>query len=247
VPVVTRAVEAAFEVLARWRHARAFHPRGTLLAARIELNGDSPTVTALGGPATRPGLVRVSKGAGTPGALPDLLGIAVRLTDLPGGPVDLLFSTVGRHRATGALLAPATGWCARPYSTLLPYRADGVRVTLGLRPQEPARARGADPRTARDAVREAPLTFTIAEKRAGTAWAPVGRLVLNAPLLGGAADGGCDDPVDFDPVVHAHPRLRAVRALAAVRAAAYTGSRRGRRGAGDASAGQRRSTRRRTS
>ena len=41
------------------------------------------------------------------------------------GPVDLLFATVGRHRATGALLAPTTGWCARPYSTLLPYTKPG--------------------------------------------------------------------------------------------------------------------------
>jgi hypothetical protein len=236
VPSLTRSVDTAFAVLARWRGARVFHPSGALFAARLELDATSPTVTALGGPATHPVLVRVSKGAGTPGSLPDLLGIAVRLTDLPDGPVDLLFTTVGRHRATGALLAPATGWCARPYSTLLPYRADGVRVTLGLRPQQPGRARGADPQTARDAVRGDALTFSLMEKRARTPWTPVGRLLLDLPMPDGAADDGPGgaDPVTFDPVVNAHPRLRPVRALAGVRAAAYTGSRRGRRAPGPA-------------
>jgi hypothetical protein len=240
------AVATAFEALARLRGgARAVHPRGALFAARVEFAaGPSPTVAALDGPGMHPALVRMSKNAGTPGALPDMLGVAFRLTDLPGGPVDLLFATVGRHRATGALLAPTTGWCARPYSTLLPYRADGVRVTLGLRPDEPARARGADPQAVRDAVRDRPLTFTLVEKRARTPWAPIGRLLLDVPMPDGFVDDGAGgaEPVTFEPVVNAHPRLQPVRAFAAFRSAAYTGSRRG-RGVEDAFPGQARPTR----
>jgi hypothetical protein len=255
-PVLTPAFEAAFAVLARLRAARAVHPRGALFAGRVELDDPgSPTVAVLGA-GMHPALVRVSKGAGTPGRLPDLLGVAVRLTDLPDGPVDLLHATVGRHRCTGALLAPATGWCARPYSTLLPYRVDGEpaqrandrrsarakrrpsaarergeRVTLGLWPEEPDRARGAEPQAARAAVRQAPVVFAVMEKRARVPWAPIGRLVLDLPMPDGFADDGPGgaEPVTFDPVVHAHPRLRPVRALAAVREAAYVGSRRGRR------------------
>ena len=230
-PPLLRAADAAFGLLARLRDARAVHSRGALFAARVELHDvASPTVTALGGPATHPALARVSKNAGTPAGLPDMLGVAFRLTGLPEGPVDLLYATVGRHRATGALLAPTTGWCARPYSTLLPYRADGVRVTLGLRPEEPRRARGTNPQVARDAVRHAPLAFTLAEKRARTPWAPVGRLVLDLPMPDGASDDGPGgaEYVTLDPTIHFHPRLRPVRAFAAVRAAAYVGSRRGR-------------------
>jgi hypothetical protein len=259
--VLTPAVEAAFAALARLRAARAVHSRGALFAGRVELDGPgSPTVAVLGA-GMHPALVRVSKGAGTPGRLPDLLGLAVRLTDPPDGPVDLLHTTVGRHRCTGALLAPATGWCARPYSTLLPYRADperaqrandrrsarakrrpsavrkcDERVTLGLWPTEESRARGADPHVARQAVRHEPLVFAVMEKRARTPWTPIGRLVVDLPFPDGAADDGAlldgsggAEPVTFDPVVHTHPRLRPVRALAAVRAAAYVGSRRGRR------------------
>jgi hypothetical protein len=230
VPALLSAVEAAFTALARLRAARGVHPSGALFAGRVELDAPaSPTVAVLGA-TIHPALVRVSKGAGTRGRLPDLLGLAVRLTDLPDGPVDLLYSTVGRHRCTGALLAPASGWCTRPYSTLLPYRADGERVTLGLWPQQPDRAHGADPQVAREAVRQEPLVFAVMEKRARAPWAPIGRLVLDLPMPDGAADDGPHgaDPVTFDPVVHAHPRLRPVRTLAAVRLAAYTGSRRGR-------------------
>lgn len=253
VSVSTRLAVPAFEALARLRGARAVHSRGALFAARVELGPiadglTSPTVAALGGPAVHPALVRMSKNAGTPGSWPDALGIAMRLTDLPGGPVDLLFATVGRHRATGALLAPTTGWCARPYSTLLPYRADGVRVTLGLRPEDTGRARGADPQAVRDAVRAGPVAFTVVEKRARTPWAPIGRLLLDLPMPDGAADDGPGgaEPVTYEPVINAHPRLLPVRPLAAVRSAAYTGSRRG-RGVDAAFAGQARSTRRLTS
>jgi hypothetical protein len=230
VPVLTRAAVPVFDFLARWRAARAFHPRGALFAAHVTLTGSSPTVTALGGSAEHPAFVRISKGFGTAGSRPDLLGLAVRLTDLPDNPVDLLFSTVGRHWFTQAVFGVATGWCTRPYSTVLPYRADGVFVRIGLQPEHPARARGTDPQVARDAVRQEPLAFTLTEKRPGTGWTPIGRLVLHLPMPDGAADDGPGgtEPVAFDPVVHAHPRLRPVRPLAALRTAAYTGSRRGR-------------------
>jgi hypothetical protein len=83
---------------------------------------------------------------------------------------------------------------------------------------------------AREAVRRAPLTFTLTEKRARTPWTPIGRVVLDLPMPDGAVDDGPGgaDPVTLDPVVYAHPRLLPVRAFAAVRAAAYVGSRRGR-------------------
>jgi hypothetical protein len=170
----------------------------------------------------------VSKAVGTADSWPDLLGLAVRLP-LPGGPVDLLFTTVGRHRLTRAVFGVATGWCTRPYSTVLPYRADGVLVRLGLDPQEPDRARGTDPQVVRDAVRERPLAFTLTQVRRGTGWTPIGRLLLDLPMPDGAADDapGGNEPVCFDPVVN-HPRLRPVRPLAGIRAAAYIGSRRGR-------------------
>jgi hypothetical protein len=234
VPVLTPAAVAVFEQLARWRAARAFHPRGALFSGHVSLaappDGPSPTLAALGGPAEHPALIRISKGVGTAGSRADLLGLAFRITDLPDGPVDLLFSTVGRHRVTRTVFAVVRGWCARPYSTVLPYRADAVLLRLGLEPREPDRARGTDPQVVRDAVRDRPLEFTITEKRRRTGWTPIGRLRLVLPMPDGAVDDGPGgtEPVSFDPVAHAHPRLRPIRFLAALRAGAYIGSRRGR-------------------
>jgi len=221
VPLLQRGVETAFAALATVRAARAFHPTGALVRARLLLtDAASPAVRALGGPDERPALVRVSKGAGTPGGLPDLLGVAVRV-DTAAGPVDLLFTTVAPVRGVRVVLAPATGWGTLPYSTLLPYRADdGTRVTLGLEAEDPTRARGADPQRLAAAVGAEPVGFRLVEKRAGADWSPVGRLVLEEPLPE-------QDRVAFDPVVNAHPRLRPVSFLADVRAWAYAGSRRG--------------------
>ena len=76
-------------------------------------------------------------------------------------------------------------------------------------------APGADPQVAREAVRQEPLVFAVMEKRARVPWAPIGRLVVDLPMPDGAADDGPGgaDPVTFDPIVNAHPRLRPVRAL----------------------------------
>ena len=82
----------------RLRGARVFHPAGVVCAAELsQLPGAEryPVITEalLGrqrGTARRRATVRLSKGAGTPGALPDLLGLAVRVENgADGQPWDL--------------------------------------------------------------------------------------------------------------------------------------------------------------
>jgi hypothetical protein len=209
---------AAFAALARVRRARAVHTHGLLLDGRLLMEPGSAVASALGGPSERPAVVRVSKGAGTPGALPDVLGIAVRVPLDDGRVLDLLFSTVGRRRLTRLLLAPATGWCATSFSTFLPYRVDGRTTTLGLDPEEPGRADRADTAAVQSAVAAAPLAFGLTEGAVRPR--PVGRLVLES-LRAGAVPS-------FDPMRNAHPRLRPAPFLAGFRERAYVGSRRGR-------------------
>ena len=66
------------------------------------------------------------------------------------------------------------------------------------------------------------VVFAVVEKRARVPWTPIGRLVLDLPMPDGAEDDGPDgtESVTFDPIVNAHPRLRPVRPLAAIRVAA---------------------------
>lgn len=223
-PVLRQLVSTAFARVARWRAARAFHPRGALFDARVTLTDRaSATATALGGTGERRALVRLSKGAGTPGALPDLLGVAVR-TEVGGHLLDVLFTSAGRRAPARRVLAPSTGWGRRPYTTLQPYTAAGTRVVLGLEPESTQRSGPADPAAdpvaARAAVAAAPLVFTLTERERGAAPRPIGRLVLDAVHAG--------DPVAFDPVRNAHPQLQPAPPLRRLRAWAYAGSRRGR-------------------
>lgn len=209
-------VSGAFRALARWRGAPAVHPRGMVFAGRVAVTErDSAAAAALGGTGERPALVRVSKATATPGALPDLLGIAVR-AEVGGHLLDVLFTSTGR-----SLLAPSTGWCRRPYSTLMPYSAEGHRVVLGLDPDEPERAGGTDLRSVAHAVAAAPLTFTLTERERRGSRRAIGRLVLERV--------NTDEELAFDPVLNAHPRLHPAPPLRRLREWAYRGSRRGRR------------------
>lgn len=212
-----RAVETLFAQLARLRSARAFHPRGEVFEASVRWDDStSPTVRALGGAGSMEAMARLSKGIGTPGTLPDLLGIAVRLR--PGDPVDVLFTTVGRSGWRRSVLSPATGWCRRPYSTLLPYLASGERVTLSLRPYQD-RASPASVASAIGALAGGPLAFAVEEKRSGR-WRVIGQLEITGNRPG--------HDIAFDPMLTALPDLTPVRPLSRIREHAYVGSRRGR-------------------
>jgi hypothetical protein len=58
---------AIFRGLAGLRHARAFHPRGLMLAGELTTEEKSPLPLDAG---VRPVIARLSKGVGTPGGLP---------------------------------------------------------------------------------------------------------------------------------------------------------------------------------
>lgn len=221
-PKVQQGITTAFEALARLRAAPAVHSRGVVLDATLVLSGRGAAARPLGGQDSRPAVVRVSKSVGTPGGLPDLLGIALRVPLYGGTLLDMLFASVGRHRATGLLLAPSRGWCRRRYTTVLPYRVDGRVLLLGLDPEEPGRADSARPDAVREAVGHAPLAFAVTEGPLVGPRRTIGRLVLESAR---PVDGG----ISFDPVLNAHPDLRPVELLTGLREWAYTGSRRGRR------------------
>jgi hypothetical protein len=48
------------------------------------------------------------------------------------GVFDLLFASVGRRGLTRPVLRPSGTWWGQPFSTVLPYVADGKRLLLGL-------------------------------------------------------------------------------------------------------------------
>jgi hypothetical protein len=232
VRVIRRAIESAFQTVARVRAGRAVHAVGVAFDGRLTLDPDSLFGSALGAPPSRPAVVRLSKSVGLPGGLPDLLGVALRVptgdgrVDGEADLLDVLLGSTGRRPPAHLALVPSGRWWGSPYSTLLPYRARGQLVLLGVDAGDAPRTLPADPGTAaalvargrvRMAVTELPLRDALHRPRV------VGELELESVR---APD---EPPITFDPVLNHLPDLHLARPLTALREWAYTGSRRGRR------------------
>lgn len=209
-----RVVESAFAALARLRAGRAVHTRGAVLDAALTVDPGSATGRALGHPHRRPAAVRVSKSIGLPGRLPDLLGMAVRIPTADGV-FDVLFASVGRRGLAHLVLRPSGTWWGQPFSTVLPYRADGRRLLLGLQAGPGLGPPGADPDAVSAAVRSGPVPFVLSEKAVRGPRRPIGQLVLERVRETGPA-------VSFDPIRNALPRLHPTRPLRSLREGAYT-------------------------
>ncbi|MBV9352813.1 MAG: phosphodiesterase, partial [Mycobacterium sp.] len=109
----------------RWasaiRHRRIFHPDGVLAEGSIErlapANGGLPIPSS-------DVVARVSKAVGTPGALPDIIGLALRLTPQDSeSPWDILLASAGSGvlgRTVG--LRPVMSWTGQTLTSLMPLR-----------------------------------------------------------------------------------------------------------------------------
>jgi hypothetical protein len=122
---VTMASAATFATLSRVRGKRFFHPEGETFEGSATI---TPTSLDLPFTGTTPVHVRFSRGAGLPGSLPDVFGLALRFPELDH---DLLLATSGTSMVTRHLLLPATSFFSAPYSTILPYEYRGRLIVFG--------------------------------------------------------------------------------------------------------------------
>ncbi|MDU0292560.1 hypothetical protein [Saccharothrix longispora] len=196
-------VASAFRAVARARGgARAFHPRGRWCAGTLTATFDPALPLPEGATEVA---VRLSKGAGTPGGLPDVLGMAFRLP----GPWDVLLSTSSAR----VVPRPARTWSSARYGSVTPFRSNGRAVWLAAVP-EPGQTRAADLDAMPDALR-----FGL---EVSGPWRPVGTLVVRPST---EAVG----PPAFDPVHNLPAGVDLAPAvLARLRDWAYQGSRSGR-------------------
>jgi hypothetical protein len=208
-----------FTRLAQWRDARPFHPRGVCFEGTIRSTESSATPAFVGdGP--RRVFVRLSKAAGLPPRMPDVLGLALRVEHAygQGRHQDLLLSTSGRWPGARHLLVPARGYDRRSYSSLLAYRHNKRLVLVGAHYAGPRRAR---PLRLADLDDNADgLRFVLLLAGLRGAWTPVARVVLEHRLSDEASTR-----LRFDPW-NAAPSFRPVGPLNHLRAAAYRASRR---------------------
>lgn len=223
-------LETLWGTLSAARGRRIFHPRGVAFEAELAMSGRSAPLGAplFDEPGSHRALVRLSRGAGLPDALPDTLGLAVRVCDVhgPGRHQDLLMNTsadvpVGHH-----LILPAPrGWFRQSYSSVLPYRIGTAVRLIGAVPATPPPARGAPPGSLGEleaALARGPVAFTLSLAPLGGRWTPAGRLTLGERRPADVAED-----IRFNPW-HTGGGIRPAGPLQGSRLAAYRGSQRGR-------------------
>jgi hypothetical protein len=124
--LVGKALAGLFFAIAKARTAsrRALHPDGELRRGLLVRQGcEWPTgVSWLDDAGTDEVLLRFSRSVGLPTALPDVLGLAVRVPLQEGGHADLLLASTGAGR-WGRFLLRLTRRRATFYSSLIPYQA----------------------------------------------------------------------------------------------------------------------------
>ncbi|BEL05576.1 hypothetical protein Q0Z83_037670 [Actinoplanes sichuanensis] len=203
----------------RSRHRRSLHPAGRSFTGELEIWGADPPAgsTLTDRPGRHPVTVRLSKGVGTRGDRPDILGLAVRTST-----ADILLSTTGRGRLTRHLPIPRRTFDSR-YGSITAYRAgDGHQVHLGAEPTAGDRPLGRTLAGLTTAARRgADITLHV---RSGRVDRPFGRLTVGRPLSPAA-----DATLAFNPVHNAAADLHPTGLIHGSRALAYRLSQRWRR------------------
>lgn len=178
------------------RRKRVFHPAGVAFDATFQATGASHGVALLDLAGRQDAIVRLSRGVGLPSAVPDFLGIALRIPDAhgPGDHQDLLFVSAGDRPVLRRALVPVRSFDHGRYSTVVPYEVGGRKVVFGARRlgaggDDPVHLDDLRARAAGDGIR---FALELAEP-AGD-WEPVGVIEL-----GDAWSEQDSDALRFDP------------------------------------------------
>ena len=207
-----RIVAVPLAALTRARGAKPMHPHGVVLDGLLVRSGAGTGVDWLDAPGTDDVVVRLSRGAGLPPRLPDLLGLALRL---PGPrPVDLLLSSTGSGRRTRQLPVLRRD-AAGGYGSIMAYRTTAGPVRLA------AVLEGGRLPADREALAAAApgRVVTLSASTGRGVARPFATVTLRAPSR------PLDPDVRFDAVLHAPPGLVADGPLARFRRPAYAAAR----------------------
>ncbi|GAA1269916.1 SRPBCC family protein [Arthrobacter pascens] len=216
-----RAFAAVFKAIKALRPDRPIHPRGISLVGELTRHGlqdgpagSMPAGMPAGAPGSMPGgrsgiswldapgtdqvRARFSRSVGLPDALPDILGLALRIGAGPGA-ADVLLATTGWGFPARFLLLPRLDVGAARFSTLMPYRGADGPVLLGLRTFSlPPRATGRAETGGgfRDALAEGRWVLALSFATPAGRWVHAGTLTLRAD------PDQEDTPARFDPLQH---------------------------------------------
>lgn len=220
---VSDIVALPFEWGSALRGKRFFHPLGVLAEGSIERS--APTGRGLPIPSSDV-VARVSKATGTPGALPDFIGLAIRVSPPhEGQPWDVLLVSAGSGALSRAVaLRPVASWSGHTMTTLMGLHYRGRNWWLRARIVTDIEGLGLSLDTVRDRIEHGGVEVALDQACGRGHFSPLGRLTLTRVL---DAERGAD--VSFDPVLNTAPGVSLSPGwLAGLRASAYQRSRDGR-------------------
>lgn len=212
----------------RWgsalRQRRVFHPDGVLAEGSIQRV--APAHSGLPVPSASV-VARLSKAAGTPRGLPDVIGLALRI--VPQGDIntgwDILLASAGSGligRAIG--LHPVTSWTAQTMTSLVPLRYREINWWVRARIATKIDGVGVSLASVREQLDRGEIELELDQARGASYFCPLARATLTnvfTPQVG--------EDVSFDPVRHTAQGVELYpRWLADLRARAYDHSREGR-------------------
>ncbi len=190
------AAAAVMGIASAVRRKRIFHPDGVAFDATLQVTGASHGVALLDVAGRHDCIVRLSRGVGLPSAVPDFLGLALRVPDAhgPGDHQDLLLVSAGDRPVLRHALVPVRSFDHGRYSSLVPYEVGGRKVVFGARRlgaigAEPLQLDDLRQRAAGDGIR---FALELAEPSGD--WEAIGVIELGAPWS--QQDG---DALRFDP------------------------------------------------
>lgn len=218
---VSDVVALPFQWGSALRGKRLFHPIGVLAEGFLERG--APAGEGLPIPSGEI-VARVSKASGTPGALPDFIGLAFRVAP-PQGPWDILVVSSGSGVLSRALaLRPALSWGGQTLTTLMPLHYRGANWWLRGRIESQIGGPGLSLDTVRRRLERDTINVSLDQACGRADFTPLGRLTLTRVV-----DTERTSDVSFDPVLNTAPGVSLhPRWLADLRARAYRRSRHGR-------------------
>ena len=226
---VAAATSLIWQGLSRIRGARFFHPVGVAYTATLSVPRAQPEYTGvplLERRSDYPAIVRFSRATGVPEPFPDILGIAISITDLygRGRHQDFLLATSANAPGLQHLLVPAPGgFFGQVFSSILLYRVGPKIRVVGAEPaSEPERYRRGALAQLVDTAERGDLTYNLTLAPLHGRHSPVAKLVVGERLSDELAER-----IAFTPW-NTGDAIAPVGPLMGLRRAAYIGSQRGR-------------------
>jgi hypothetical protein len=207
------------------RRRRVFHPDGVLANGSIERV--APPNVGLPIPTSSDVVARISKGIGTPGPLPDIIGLALRIPPEPfaATPWDILLASAGSSvLGRVAALHPVISWTGQALTSLMPLRYDGANWWLRARMTTEIDGPGISLGRVSERIGHGGIEFDLDQARGASNFEPLARLALTDVIIPSPGED-----VAFDPVLHTAPQVSLYPGwLAELRRRAYGRSREGR-------------------